>query len=87
MELGALSDTFHANLPDVFSSATGLIILLVGENGNSYRLAWEAKKIRRVGKRTFHPETLTASDAVDLCYYSGSILSDSFPVAWRECYS
>ena len=76
VELVALSDASHANLPDGFSSAGGFIVFLVGENGNSCPLAWEAKKIRRVVKSTLAAETLAASDAVDSCYYLGSMLSE-----------
>lgn len=76
VELVALSDASHANLPDGFSSAGGFIVFLIGENGNSCPLAWEAKKIRRVVKSTLAAETLAASDAVDTCYYLGSMLSE-----------
>merc|ERR1712198_15773 len=70
------SDGSHANFPDGFSSAGGFIVFLVGENGNSCPLAWEAKKIRRVVKSTLAAETLAASDAVDSCYYLGNMLSE-----------
>ena len=70
------SDASHANLPDGYSSAGGFVIFLVGENGKSCPLAWEAKKIRRVVKSTLAAETLAASDAVDMSYYLGSVLSE-----------
>ena len=70
------SDASHANLPDGYSSAGGFIIFLVGENGKSCPLAWEAKKMRRVVKSTLAAETLAASDAVDMSYYLGSVLSE-----------
>ena len=76
VKLVTLSDASHANLPDGFSSAGGFIIFLVGENGKSCPLAWEAKKIRRVVKSTLAAETLAVSDAVDVAYYLGRMLSE-----------
>ena len=76
VKLITLSDASHANLPDGFSSAGGFIIILVGENGKSCPLAWESKKIRRVVKSTLAAETLAVSDAVDVAYYLGSMLSE-----------
>ena len=76
VQLITLSDASHANLPDGFSSAGGFIIFLVGENGKSCPLAWESKKIRRVVKSTLAAETLAVSDAVDVAYYLGSMLSE-----------
>lgn len=76
VQLVTLSDASHANLPDGFSSAGGFIIFLVGENGKSCPLAWEAKKIRRVVKSTLAAETLAVSDAVDVGYYLGRMLSE-----------
>ena len=61
---------------DGYSSAAGFIIFLVGEDGESCPLAWEAKKIRRVVKSTLAAETLAASHSVDMCYYLGSVLSE-----------
>ena len=76
VKLIALSDASHANLPDGFSSAGGFIVFLVGENGKSCPLAWVAKKIKRVVKSTLAAEVHAASDAVDTCYYLGSMLSE-----------
>ena len=76
VHLVALSDASHANLPDGFSSAGGFIIFLVGENGRSCPLAWESKKIRRVVKSTLAAESLAASDAADVAYYLGCLLSE-----------
>ena len=76
VKLVTLSDASHANLPDGFSSAGGFIIFLVGENGKSCPLAWEAKKIRRVVKSMLAAETLAVSDAVDVGYYLGRMLSE-----------
>ena len=76
VKLVVFSDASHANLPDGYSSAEGFIIFLVGENGRSCPLAWEAKKIRRVVKSTLAAETLAASDAVDMSYYLGTVLSE-----------
>ena len=76
VQLVCLSDASHANLPDGFSSAGGFIIFLVGENGKSCPLAWESKKIRRVVKSTLAAESLSASDAADVCYYLGCLLSE-----------
>ena len=74
-KLVVYSDASHANLPDGFSSAGGFVIFLVGENGNSCPLYWEAKKIRRVVKSTLASETLAAVEAVDMAYYLGKMLS------------
>ena len=76
VHLVSLSDASHANLPDGYSSAGGFIIFLVGENGKSCPIAWEAKKIRRVVKSTLAAETLAMSDAVDVSYYLGRMLSE-----------
>lgn len=76
IKLVAFSDASFASLPDGYSSAEGFIIFLVGEDGKSCPLAWGAKKIRRVVKSTLAAETLAASDAVDMCYYLGSVLSE-----------
>ena len=75
VKLLAFSDASHASLLDGYSSAEGFIIFLVGEDGESCPLAWEAKKIRRVVKSTLAAETLAASDAVDICYYLRSVLA------------
>ena len=76
VRLVSLSDASHANLPDGYSSAGGFIIFLVGENGKCCPLAWESKKIRRVVKSTLAAETLAMSDAIDVCYYLGYMLSE-----------
>ncbi|KAK4327467.1 hypothetical protein Pmani_002131 [Petrolisthes manimaculis] len=76
VKLIVFSDASHASLPDGYSSAGGFIIFLVGENGKSCPFAWEAKKIRRVVKSTLAAETLAASDAVDMCYFLGTVLSE-----------
>jgi len=74
-KLVVYSDASYANLPDGYSSAGGFVIFLVGENGNSCPLYWEAKKIRRVVKSTLAAETLVAAEAVDMAYYLGNMLS------------
>ena len=74
-KLVVYSDASHANLPDGVSSAGGFVIFLVGENGNSCPLYWEAKKIRRVVKSTLASETLAAVEAVDMAFYLGNMLS------------
>lgn len=74
-KLVVYSDASYANLPDGFSSAEGFVIFLVGENENSCPLYWETKKIRRVVKSTLAAETLAATEAVDMAYYLGNMLS------------
>ena len=74
--LFVFSDASHANLTDGFSSAGRFIIFLVGENGKSCPLARESKKICKVVKSTLAAETLVVSDAVDVSYYLGRMLSE-----------
>ena len=69
------SDASYANLPDGSSSAAGFVVFLCGDNGNSCPLYWESRKIRRVVKSTLAAETLAATEAVDMAYYIGNVLS------------
>ena len=71
----AYSDASHANLSDGCASAGGFVVFLVGENHQSCPLYWESKKIKRVVKSTLSAETLAATEAVDMAYYLGYILS------------
>ena len=59
----------------MIASAARFVVFLVGENNQSCPLYWESKKIRRVVKSTLAAETLAATDAVDMAYYLGYILS------------
>ena len=70
------SDASYANLPNGSSSAGGFLAFIVGENGRSAPIYWESKTIRRVVQSTLAAETLSASKAVDMAYYLGSILSE-----------
>ena len=74
-KLVAYSDASHANLSDGCASAGGFVVFLVGENNQSCPLYWESKKIRRVVKSTLAAETLAATDAVDMAFYLGNVLS------------
>ena len=74
-KLVVYSDASHANLPDGSSSAGGFVVFLVGENKRCCPLYWESKKIKRVVKSTLAAETLAATDAVDMAFYLGKILS------------
>ena len=84
LKLVVFSDASHANLADGYSSAGGYVIFLVGSNGNSSPLAWEAKKIRRVVKSTLASETLPMVEAVDMAYYLGCILTE---ILFNNCKS
>lgn len=75
-KLVVYSDASHAGLPDGSSSAGGFVVFLVGENGNSSPLYWESKRMRRVVKSTLAAETLAATEAVDMAYYLGNMLSE-----------
>ena len=74
-EIVVFSDASYANLPNGSSSAGGFLAFLVGENGRSAPIYWESKTIRRVVQSTLAAETLSATKAVDMAYYIGSILS------------
>ena len=74
-EIVVFSDASYANLPNGSSSAGGFLAFLVGENGRSAPIYWESKTMRRVVQSTLAAETLSATKAVDMAYYLGSILS------------
>ena len=69
------SDAAHANLPDGSSSTGGFVVFLVGDNKKSCPLYWESKKIKRVVKSSLAAETLATTEAVDMAFYLGNILS------------
>ena len=74
-KLAVYCDASYANLPDGVSSASGFIILLVG-NQNSCPLAWNYGKIQRVVRSTLAAEALAMGESLDCALYIRRMIKD-----------
>ena len=78
-QLVSFSDASLANLKNGGSQG-GVIMFIVGENGEYAPLSWNSKKIKGMVKSTIAAETLALLEGSENCFLLGSIVKEMLDV-------